>query len=390
MQTDERFEYPLPLLSADIENISISTSAACEGSFTIRNSGGGALSGTITSNTGCVAFSPRNFEGNSVRINYSFAPGVYRAGESIRTGALIMSNGGEKLIPITIVYTPPALTAPDGGKIANLRDFMAFCRVHPEEAGDMFSGPDFRRFLADIGYGYINAYERIVDDPDKSRALENFFVLSGLKTKNGLSVLQNKFEIPLKPNDMKVVSGSIPLERTGWGYLNVPVFAKRGVPWLTFVKRVKNADFKDGNAAALSFAVDPKEVKAGWDAENVIIGNEDPISVEISVRKLPPIEAWVSREFYGMEDGGLLTVVNQTGADLLIEVVPMETFVKFAGLKYLVGEKADIPFQVRFSAFQTAPLIFRKQPFAEAFIEISANADGKRIKKRVKIAAGEW
>ena len=49
-----QFEYPLPELSADIDEIEVETHSVCEGSFFIRNIGGGRLSGQIISHNACA------------------------------------------------------------------------------------------------------------------------------------------------------------------------------------------------------------------------------------------------------------------------------------------------------------------------------------------------
>ncbi|MCL2352004.1 MAG: DUF5717 family protein [Firmicutes bacterium] len=390
MDIDERFEHPAPVLSADAGEIALRApaGAVCEGSITLKNTGGGLLSGSVASGADCLDFFPREFEGNKVTVRYRLSPGVSRPGGRIRANAVVTSNGGELVIPVTAEFTGPGIKAADGTAIADPADFLAYALNDPARAAELFSGPDFRDFLSGAGEP-LRAYETVAGDPDRERALENYLVISGLKSKTVLYLKENSFEIELNPGDSRPVRGSLPLEREGRGYLDAPVRAERGVPWLSVKKSAEASDFGGGDAAALRFTVDPKTVKPSWDAERLYVG-DGGLSAEITVRRRPPLEARLSREFFGMDDEGFLAIVNNTGGDLLIEVVPQEAFVRFSGVKFLVGERADIPFQVKFGAFQAAQTVVRKQPYVEAVIEVRSNTGYGRFRKRLKITAGEW
>ena len=389
MSIYERFEYPQPVLSIDADMIDIETSSRYEGGFAMKNVGGGVLSGRITSNTRCLKFTPEEFEGNHVKIHYSFNPGIYKTGDTLRTDALIISNGGERLIPVRIKITPPAIITEDGVSITSLDVFVDYAKKEPQKAQVLLISPAFKRFLSDIDYPLIMAYEQLITDTVGARALEQFLILSGLKEKTDVVVMQDRFELFAKPGDTGLIYGAIPISRNEWGYLDVPVQVENLSPWLSVASHVTHTDFNNTDLAEIPFAVDPQELSERYHNSDVIyIGAATPTQVNVTVKKLPVLDVRADKESYGLTDTGSLIIRNNTGEGIMVEVTSYESFIKFDARKYHVEDYLEIPFQIRLNAIMTAQLVLRNQPSQRAEIEVRERSG--RFKKLVRIVVGEW
>lgn len=389
MEIMEQFEYPLPVLDIDTEKIVIETTGSCEGSFKIKNAGGGLLSGSIMSNSRAITFYPDSINKNDINVTYQVNPDVYKVGDVIHTGVVIMSNGGEKIIPIIIKITPPAIITKEDVKISTLKDFMAYSRRFPLPARQLFMSKDFMMWLISIEYEFMEAFEQLTKDPVKERAVDNFLILSGLKKKTKIMLLEDKIEVSLKPLQKGIYYGAIPIKKSGYGYVEEEVYTKNGAPWLKLsTDKVISADFGGEETAEIRFSIDTVLIKTKYAAETVCVGG-DGCRACITVKRLPFLQVKLSKESFAQEDKGWIKITNHAGCDLMLDILLQDTFIKLEGKKYFVGEYAEIPFEVKLSAFQAAQMSIRKQPYLNTIISIRGNLDGTPIRKNVSLSVGE-
>ena len=200
---NETLEYPLPVLSVNVDEITME--AEGESTFTIKNTGGFVLKGKIVSPSRYISFQPTEWEGNRAEIHCRFMPDAkgLRPGDVLEDSFLILSNGGEIYIPITVKLAKTAITTPEGMTIANIQDFYEYAKVYPSQACRLFVEENFRT----LPYINSHAYEVTAKQSDPSRALDNFFILSGLKKKTVLSVDNPHIEHVLKPGDNAKIHG---------------------------------------------------------------------------------------------------------------------------------------------------------------------------------------
>jgi len=109
MDLKSHFEFPLPILSVDKDTINIETTDLFEDEINIKNTGGSLLEGKIYSHARSVSFEPSEWQCNDLNIKCFFAginnPDGLRQGDYFSTTAVIVSNGGEKIININITNT---------------------------------------------------------------------------------------------------------------------------------------------------------------------------------------------------------------------------------------------------------------------------------------------
>ncbi|MDR1530944.1 MAG: DUF5717 family protein [Clostridiales bacterium] len=396
----ERFEYPLPVLKTSAEKITIETSGACRGNFTISNGGGGLLSGVITSNSRAVRFRPEEFTGNDSRIEYSLALETFKNGDIINTDAVIQTNGGEKVIPVCIKIVPQEIHLEDGGRITGLNDFLAFAKRNTAAARDLFVSAEFMMWLTATGCAYMDLYDRLSRDSDKDRGLENFLILSKLKTKVRITTDEPEAEFLIEPlaagagasggggTSAGLREGFFTLKKSDWGFVDEPVQVRYKSKWLTLEKeRVRSEDFDENALARLRFLVDSSKIHSPVVSDVISAGDA---ALRVTVKRRPYMSVYLSKEYMGLDDEGGVRILNYTGKDIMVEIETRDNFIKFEGRRYLVSKYAEIPFKVKMTTLQLAQLTFKRQPAVVTEITARLACDGGMQVKRLPLVIGEF
>ncbi len=386
----KQFEYPLPVIQVDTDNISIETSECFEGGFCVSNIGGGELFGTITSNSHGLEFSPTEFRGNNIKITYRFNLDIYKKGDTIHTSALITSNGGEAIIPVLIKIIPPAVIAKDGSRLGTLKDFLLYVKKSPVESRKLFSQKEFLMWLLSMNYEHMDMYEHFARDPNKERAIDNFLVLNGLKNKAEISVIENRLSTRIRPAETDAVTGVIPLRLKGWGYLDerIEIINSKDTPWIKLMTdSITAADFDEAGFFEASYIIYPNLLRQKFASATLRLVNTNT-NIFVNVCKENPLDLSLSRQSFGFEDMGRIIVINNTFKDMMLEVLAEDTFIKFEGKRYLVSGYAEIPFSVRLTGLAAAQFALKKQPVLETFITVKAYVDEKPFKKVLKVFIG--
>ena len=393
----DRYDYPLPVLDMDRDYIQIETKDRFEGSFDVRNTGGGVLKGYVFSRCPGLVFKPEEWEGNNRTINFSFSASAagLRIGETLESHFFVMSTGGERQIPISAKLTKMSLSTSDGRIIANIQDFYDYSLVKPSQARRLFTDSEFYMLLLASGYEYMEVYESLHKDPNRERAMDNFFILSGLKTRTSLELGVRRLEFTQRPGEMDMMYGQFQVRKTDNGYVEAPVTVKEESPWLTLSSgKLSASDFNEEYAAVINFSIDPTRIPNLYAREQVVVGAEPSADgsniVEIVYRRKPSLQLRLNRDAYRYDDKGTINVVNNTGINMQVEVFCPESYIRFAARRFPVGAYGEIPFNIKLSAFMSAQLFFRKLPFLKTVIEIRATVPGQIHKKSLPIVVGEW
>ena len=386
----DRFDTPLPIQNISIDAFNIETKDKYNSSFVIRNTGGGILNGKILSRCPGLTFDPPQWENNRQTITYTFnaAKAGLATGESIEGHVFVSGNGGEARLPVSARLTKMSVTTAEGLTIANLQDFFEYAQTHPAQARRLFVDSEFYMLLLGIGYRYMEVYESLHKDSNRERAMDNFFILSGLKGKTTISVCDTCLEFDQKPDNSDIVQGSIKVQKSDTGYIEAPIVIQNNSQWLNcYASRLISGDFDQDLTAAVNFSIDPGKITTSYARDVVTIGTEQ---TEIVYRRTAPVIVRANRTALRYEDKGAIEVINNTGADIKVEVFCPESYVRFTARSYIVGKYAEIPFQIKLSAFLSAQLFFRKTPYMETVLEVKAIADGQVYKKIIPLVVGEW
>lgn len=390
MQIDDLFEYPLPSIKTDIEKIVINTSGLSEGFINIKNTGGGTLSGEIFSNSESISFQEKEFLGNNVNIRYEIDTSSFSPGDRIISKIIIISTGGEKNIPVVINIMPKPFVTDDKTEIFSIKEFYSYAKINTIDARRILGSDDFMLWLKLSGFEHMSVLEEIVSDSNKERALDNFFVLSGIKKKSSIVLEKSVFEYKIKNNQSNVIKEAVNIKKSGIGYINAPVYKKFNKPWLrVFCDRLVSKDFDNNLNAVIYFEIDSNLVKNDIDSDEIIIEADEKISVKVRVLKLAPIRVWIERHYYNFDDNGKVFIENYSGQNLVFEIKSNESFIRFDGEKYFVNEKAAIPFRIKLADFtKNVVLPLQNKPFVEGKINIKTNFGTKVFNFCEKIISG--
>lgn len=388
----EQYEYQLPLIDVDIDSLNIETKDKSSGRFFIKNIGGGTLEGKVLSRCTGLVFNITEWKSNKQEVQFSFDSSIAGLvpGQSLESFFYISSNGGELRVPVVAKLTKMSITTDEGIVIANLQDFYNYAVTHPAQARRVFVDSEFYMLLLALKYKYLEVYESLHKDSNRERALDNFFILSGLKKRTTIKVKKKKIQFLQHANDKELLHGSIEVEKSDEGFIEAQINVCEQAKWMNFyATRLIQSDFKSSHVTNIHFAIDPAKITGSYAYGIATIGDDDN-RVEIEYKQAVPVLLNLSRAGYRYDDKGYVEVINNTGKDMRVEVFCQDNYVKFPAKNYLVGGKAEIPFDIKLSAFLSAQLFFRKLPYMHTTIEVRVSTEGFEQKKKLDLVVGEW
>jgi len=384
------YEHPLPVLDVNTDALHIEATGTTSGEWAVKNTGGGTLKGFVTARHHALTFEPAKWEGNTQILRYTFDATLVdaRADGVFETMVYICSNGGEVAIPVTARQAQMAITTRDGTVISSVREFYEYALVQPAAARQIFTDSEFYMLLLAVGYPYMEVYENLHKDANRERAMDNFFILSGMKQKTTATLPRTSFVFDRRPYDPAKLSGYITVEKSDVGFYEAPITAENAPPWLMFsANRLMSGDFDADNRARVAFTIDPMQLNMRYARERIYIEDHE---ADISFRRLPPLQAKLNRETYKYDDHGTIEITNNTGVDLAVDVLCADGYIRFKARSYLVGARYEIPFSVRLSAVTNAGRFFRKTPFMRTAIVVRGRRPGIVYNLTLPVIVGEW
>jgi len=409
--------------------------AGSGGSFTIQNAGGGQLSGHILPRLQGLDFSPSQWTGNNQVITYTLSQsgaeelsnilsrGISEgqdnesqstseaAANHIKSQAYISSTGGETTLPITITSAPMTIQTDEGPTISSTQDFYNYAQSHPAAARRLFTSSEFYMLLLSTNYPHMEIYEILHKDVNRERALDNFFMLSGQKSKTQLTLETQKLGIVLKPAIK--TQAKFYVKKSDSGYADAPIIPLSDSPWLSLsTTRLASSDYDKENRAEIGITIDPAHMPSPFVRAQIQIGPEpigsnvkyisDNINsadnnanhtnniLDLTVRRAAPFTLRLPRVGYRYEDRGSIEIENNTGSDMTIEVYSRDRYVRFYANTYVIGTAHSIPFEIRPTAFASAQRLFRSLPYISTYVDVRAHCPGQVFHRRLYLTIGEW
>ena len=372
MDLKEFLEYPLPIIQIDIDKIAINMNEKNSGVINIKNVGGGTLLGDIVSNTDCIILDTEEFSGNNISIGYSVVPAIYSSGDFIKSEITIISNGGSINIPVYINISNFDYLKCNQEKIYTIKEFYQYYLKNYIEAIRVFYSYDFMIWLKNINYKHIDIVEELLKDVNKQRAIDNFFVLSKIKEKAYIEILQKNFRYKYfnTKSDSEII-GTIPIKLIGTGYFEEDIILE-DVDFIKLNKnKITNRDFDENGIFNLEFIVIKNKINSFFERRKVMF-NKTKKNIIIKINKKNPIEIIFERNYFNPTDKGVLKILNNTDEDVIIEIMAKDTFVFFEGKKYLISKYTEIGFDIKLTGFLKAQMDFTKKPNIESEILIKA------------------
>ncbi len=373
MDLREFLEYPLPNIEIDIDKIAINMSEKNKGFINIKNIGGGILSGDIISNTECLVLEKDSFEGNQVCIEYNIVPSIYSSGDFIKSELIIVSNGGQIYLPVYITISNFDYLECGKEKIYTIKDFYNYYLKNYIESIRIFYSYEFMLWLKNINYAHIDVVEEILKDANKQRAIDNFFILTKMKEKCYIELSQKIFKYKYYKTKSKAdIIGIVTLKLIGNGYFEEDISLEDDIDYIVLSKnKITNKDFNENGIYNLEFTILKDKINSFFERRKILF-NKTNENVIIEISRKNPIEVLFEKEYFMPIDKGVLKILNNTEEDIVIEIVPKDTFIYFEGKKYLISKYSEINFNIKLTGFLKAQMDFTKKPNIESQILIKA------------------
>lgn len=391
MNTVEYLEERLPKLTVEFPDqedpckifLEVSSSTEYNGSFTLVNSGGGMMEGSIYSDINMI-IDPENFKDNLVKVNFSLN---LSRGENFYTEVVIASNGGEAVLEFNITILPPALMVEER-EIKSLPDFYKLWQSHPTTAKKTFIKHDFLAWLYSQNYEYLDLYEQFRKDPNKERGINNFFVFNKLKNQVSLAIENDDVvhKINLHKGDAQQ-TGSILVKRQGQGFVDENLHTN--VPWIKLQKEnITTLDFKEGDLLRVPYTLDKSAVTKKINYGSVYLSSGEG-RVNIKVIMINFLQVKLNDNFLTENDEHSLTIRNNTGKPLPIKI-EADGFIKFEKDTYVIESLAIVPFAIRLAPLQAAQKSIRKRPVFEGNIKVSSFYKDETFFENLKVVVGDF
>ena len=359
------------------------------GSFFVKNIGGGLLTGTIITDNDVISFDETDFEGNEYELKYNIDVREYEPNKLLKFNVYIVSNGGEIIIPVFIKVLKNIFYTDDGYKITDIKSFFSYFKKKPLNAIDIFYSEEFFKWLAKINFQRIDMLKLFLNDEDKERAIDNFFLFCKLKKKSYVEAIEKNINIFVKPFQKEKIFGSIALLKKGYGYIHKKIDFKYNNTCIKFEKNeLTSKDFDIENRCYINYEIAPCLITGSFSKECAIIDENTFIKINISV--LPKIVVNLSQEIYEYDDFGSIIIENNCGKDLVFELSAKDNFIEFESRHYIVSDKDKVNFKIKRSKMKSFidKMTFNKKLYTESEIYVKTVFNNQTIKKTRKIVLG--
>lgn len=234
-----KLDYELPEIELSESELELEVEAGGKltGSLGIRSGNGIEIRAMIFSSSKWMKPLTSTIIGTQGSIQYEFDSSAYATGDYCEGSFIIVTNGGQLVVPYRIHVCAPFCVS-SAGRINDLDRFADLARDNWGEAMTIFTSPDFQRvFLSQKRYAWI--YESLVKDNDPAVAMEEFLCTVKRKSPPAITVSQDMLEF----DGIKgPVSGTLLVQKTEWGYIRINVRTK-GDFIHVFRKTVTDEDF---------------------------------------------------------------------------------------------------------------------------------------------------
>ncbi|MDR1067310.1 MAG: DUF5717 family protein [Clostridiales bacterium] len=379
-----QFDYAPPVVKLSVERIRARVGES--GAFTIENAGGGKLSGFISSNLLSMMFSSCKFSANSFTARYEIADDAWPGDDY---AVIVTTNGGERVIPVSIKPPGRLLSAKSG--VCSLDDFVSLAKNDPAKAEKLFDAPEFREWLSDVDERFglpLNIYDKMKEDVNKARAMDNFLIARGLKRRALVFPEKSFVRLSARPNAAEYLTGEISVKRSEWGYMRKEVKVTKGSAWLeASPSEITAASFKD-DKAAVRYRANTGMVSSKAVTGAIIVGNA---KVTFFLRRMDVLNVKFSKPFYEFGETGFLQYMNNAGAEIIISLRPVGNLIKFEADSFQVKREGRIPFKVTSSPFAVGRAALSKKPFltCDLIVKTENAAAPFEISVRTKIGGVE-
>ena len=386
MDFKKQFDKPLPKVNRETDRLYFETSGSFQSRLSIKSEDGEEISGRIMSNSGMITFDPEQFSGSESDIVFHVDMSMFKIGDTLKTSAVLMTNGGEHRIEIIVKMIAYAMETKDGLKISALSDFYDYVNKYPAQAKQLFRSHEFSTWLYSSAYEYMDFYEHLLKDSDKDRALSNFLAFNGYKEEKNYALPNKWIKVKIAPH-MDIYVGSIKIIKSEpSASVNINTALKHSCDWLKLEKEfLTDEDFAETGEAFIGFIIDPAKLKAKRGRQAILIGDDE---VTLAVEIVDDIEVFLEKEYLPSKESSFIHIKNNSASPVMVEILAVDSLIKFENKKISVKESAKVPFHVEISALHSAQFALMRQPELRSEIIVSASVSGGKYRKKLPLTIG--
>jgi len=376
-------------LVSNVTKIAEEVSDFYNGSFLVKNIGGGLLTGTVITDSDIISFEETEFEGNEYELKYRIDVRECEPHKFLKFSVFIVSNGGEVIIPVFIKVLKNIFYTADGFKITDMKSFFSYFKKKPSNAVDIFYSEEFFKWLTKINFRHIDMFKLFLNDENRVRAIDNFFVFCKLKKKSYVEAVEKNINIFVRPFQTEKMFGSIALLKKGYGYIHKKIDLKFNNECIRLEKNeITEKDFDCENRCYVNYEISPHLINGHFIRECVVIDENTSVKINISV--LPKIVVNLSQEIYEYEDFGSVIIENNCDKDLLFEFSAKDSFIEFESKHCIISDKDRVYFKIKRSKMQyfVNKMTFNKKLYTVSEIYIKTVFGNQIIKKTKKVVLG--
>ncbi|NLL70055.1 MAG: hypothetical protein GX238_02865 [Epulopiscium sp.] len=383
------YEEAMPILQVSIQelHLSLAPSSVYTGAFTIENKGGGQLRGKVFCSHPYLQCTPNQWENNKQVCMYRIDTKGMSLSQTYESSFTILSNGGEDNIFIFITIEDSVLST---HKWDTMKGFLEYAKNHWEEAVEQFYTQDFYYWLhQDTFLPFLPLYQ-YVKNQLPSQGLESFLVGGGFKMPARWNLINKSTYIRIATGQSTDLEYVIEIQKEQWGYIEGTITTN--VEWIQLWKeKISSNDFDQQGRGYIPYRIIPEAINKSYQRGKIIIETSyQRFDYEVQVVKNPSVQIHLSKKSFTKEDKGEVIITNNTGEDLVIHIRSSAAWVQFKAQKYLIANKASIPFFIHFTKWdQWKYQIFSSNRlFYETKVMVQTQVNKKWIQKEFKIVVG--
>ena len=260
--------------------MSVGEGEVYEGSFTIENQKDGNIRGLVYPSSFRVHVLEQGFEGNPVKVNFTYDSTGLRPGQVEKGKFTVVCNGGEYDLDFAAtVEKPYVMTA--YGKIQSVADFKKLAMQDFSEAKRLFRTRQFYDILRYEDRRVRNLYDNMRKWSLDEQALEEFLVAIKQKEKIFLTLSKDHIDYD---DVLEAQKGSVEISKNTWGFTTIRI-AVQGDFLEVNETEITTDDFV-GNHYGLEYIVRTEKLHAGHNYGKISVSTPyETIGVDICVHQ---------------------------------------------------------------------------------------------------------
>ncbi len=260
--------------------MSVGEGAVYEGSFLIEDTKGGNIRGLVYPSSFRVHCLEEGFEGNPVRVNFTFDSTGLVPGHIEQGKFTVVCNGGEYDLSFTAVIEKPFIQT-SYGKIQSVADFKKLAIQDFTEAKALFRTRQFYEVLKYEDQRVQNLYDNMRKWSLDEQALEEFLV--GIKQKEKIFLTLSEGSVKFRDvlDDLK---NSLTISKNTWGFVDITIRTEG--EFLDITQPSITTDDFVGSTYDLDYKICVDKLHAGYNYGAILISTPyETLKVEITIHQ---------------------------------------------------------------------------------------------------------